>query len=107
MAKLDLIMKSSLIINMIDNLGAFRFVLVSKNNVAIISLFVCLNANYGGGLRAATIKTKQSVFPLELQMRAKYRVYLKVNNSKRSIVTTSIVCHKLNVKNENITGRVY
>ena len=34
-------------------LGAFGFVLVSRNNRTIKLLFVCTKANYGGGLRAA------------------------------------------------------
>ena len=34
-------------------LGAFGFVLVSKNNGTIRSLFVCTEANYESGLRAA------------------------------------------------------
>ena len=34
-------------------LGAFRFVLVSRNNGTIKSLFVCPKANYESGLRAA------------------------------------------------------
>ena len=34
-------------------LGAFRFVLVSRNNGTIKPLFVCIKANYGNGLRAA------------------------------------------------------
>ena len=34
-------------------LGAFGFVLVSKNNGTIRPLFVCTEANYESGLRAA------------------------------------------------------
>ena len=34
-------------------LGAFGLVLVSMNNVAIRPLFVCTEANYESGLRAA------------------------------------------------------
>ena len=34
-------------------LGAFGFVLVSRNNRTITLLFVCTKANCGGGLRAA------------------------------------------------------
>ena len=34
-------------------LGAFGFVLVSRNNRTIKSLFVCTKANYGSDLRAA------------------------------------------------------
>ena len=36
-------------------LGVFRFVLVSRNNGTIIinPLFLCTEANYGNGLRAA------------------------------------------------------
>ena len=34
-------------------LGAFGFVLVSKNNETIRPLFVCTEANYESGLRAA------------------------------------------------------
>ena len=31
--------------------------------------------NYGSGLRAGTIKIKQAIFPWELKIRKKYRVY--------------------------------
>ena len=34
-------------------LGAFGFVLVSRNNRTIKLLFVCTKANYGSGFRAA------------------------------------------------------
>ena len=34
-------------------LGAFELVLVSMNNATIRPLFVCTEANYGSGLRAA------------------------------------------------------
>ena len=34
-------------------LGAFGFVLVSRNNGTIKPLFVCTEANYGSSLRAA------------------------------------------------------
>ena len=34
-------------------LGAFGFVLASRNNGTIESLFVCTKANYGSSLRAA------------------------------------------------------
>ena len=34
-------------------LGAAGFVLVNRNNGKIRSLFVCTEANYGSGLRAA------------------------------------------------------
>ena len=34
-------------------LGAFGLVLVSMNNATIRPLFVCTEANYGSGLRAA------------------------------------------------------
>ena len=34
-------------------LGAFGLVLVSRNNETIKPLFVCTEANYGSGLRAA------------------------------------------------------
>ena len=52
---------------MISNLGAFRFVLVSRNKRTIKSLFLCTNANYESGLREAAIRTKQAVFPWELK----------------------------------------
>ena len=52
MMELVFIMKSSLIIN--DKyLGAFGLVLVSMNNGTIRPLFVCTEANYENGLRAA------------------------------------------------------
>ena len=34
-------------------LGAFEFVLVSRNSGTLKPLFVCTKANYGSGLRAA------------------------------------------------------
>ena len=57
------------------NIGALRFVWGSRNNETIKSLFVA--GNYGSGLTAPAIKTKQAVFPWELKMCEKYRVYEK------------------------------
>ena len=43
-------------------LGAFRLVLVSMSNGTIRALFVCTEANYGSGLRAAaTYYAKEGV----------------------------------------------
>ena len=46
-----------------SNLGAFRFILVGRNNSTSELLFVYT--------KAAAIKTKQIVFPWELKMRKK------------------------------------
>ena len=45
-------------------LGAFRFVLVSRNNGTITSLFVCTKTNYGSGLRAAASTMQMKAFRL-------------------------------------------
>ena len=43
---------------MISTLGAFRFVLVSRDNGTVNSLFVRTNANYGSGLKAAACEVQ-------------------------------------------------
>ena len=45
-------------------LGAFRFVLVSRNIGAIKPLFVCTKANYESGLRAAAMYNANEAFRL-------------------------------------------
>ena len=45
-------------------LGAFEFVLVSRNNGTIMPLFVRTKANYGSGLRAAASTVQMKAFRL-------------------------------------------
>ena len=70
-------------------LGAFRFVLVSRNNGTITSLFVCTKANYGSGLRAAASTMQMKAFRLN-----KYencgRVIVLATASLDCILTTTV-----------------
>ena len=70
-------------------LGAFRFVLVSRNNGTITSLFVCTKANYGSGLRAAASTMQMKVFRLN-KYENRGRVTVLATASLDCILTTTV-----------------
>ena len=70
MVGLDFSTKSSLIINMMNNLGAFRFVLVSRNNGAIVCVY-----------QSSCDQNKARCIPMGIKNAQKYRVHKKTSEN--------------------------